>query len=77
MKDDLARSLSRTPSCRPGEPSDVSSVVAFLCFPAASYITGQVVCVDRGHTITGFYQRRMIKGKKMRDLRLAWIGLSF
>ena len=54
MKDDLARSLSRTPSCRPGEPSDVSSVVAFLCFPAASYITGQVVCVDRGHTITGF-----------------------
>ncbi|KAF5953730.1 hypothetical protein HYC85_006586 [Camellia sinensis] len=33
--------VSRTPIGRPGEANEVSSLVAFLCFPAASYITGQ------------------------------------
>ncbi|KAK4606614.1 hypothetical protein RGQ29_000735 [Quercus rubra] len=32
--------ISRTPMGRIGEPKEVSSLVAFLCLPAASYITG-------------------------------------
>ncbi|KAH9618004.1 hypothetical protein KSS87_011508 [Heliosperma pusillum] len=38
--------VSRTPLSRVGEPEEVSSIVAYLCLPAASYITGQVICVD-------------------------------
>ncbi|CAH8383343.1 unnamed protein product [Eruca vesicaria subsp. sativa] len=43
-----------TPLGRVGEANEVSSLVAFLCFPAASYITGQTICVDGGFTINGF-----------------------
>ncbi|KAL5170899.1 Tropinone reductase [Glycine soja] len=40
--------LSRTPLGRIAEPEEVSALVAYLCLPAASYITGQVVLVDGG-----------------------------
>ncbi|XP_030925366.1 tropinone reductase homolog isoform X1 [Quercus lobata] len=46
--------IVRTPLGRLAEPNEISSVVAFLCLPAASYITGQVICVDGGYTVTGF-----------------------
>ncbi|KAK7290141.1 hypothetical protein RIF29_04352 [Crotalaria pallida] len=46
--------LSRTPIKHIAEPEDVSSMVAFLCLPAASYITGQIICVDGGFTAYGF-----------------------
>ncbi|KAJ7947591.1 tropinone reductase [Quillaja saponaria] len=42
---------SRTPIGRPGEAKEVSSLVAFLSLPAASYITGQTICVDGGLTV--------------------------
>ncbi|XP_024977458.1 tropinone reductase homolog At5g06060-like isoform X1 [Cynara cardunculus var. scolymus] len=45
---------SRTPIKRFGEANEVSSLVAFLCLPAASYITGQTIAVDGGLTINGF-----------------------
>ncbi|KAF8050110.1 hypothetical protein N665_2042s0002 [Sinapis alba] len=45
---------NRTPLGRVGEANEVSSLVAFLCFPAASYITGQSICIDGGATINGF-----------------------
>ncbi|KAK1599215.1 hypothetical protein QYE76_016889 [Lolium multiflorum] len=43
--------IARVPLDRIGEPEEVASVVSFLCMPAASYITGQVICVDGGRTI--------------------------
>lgn len=47
--------IARTPLRRVGEPEEVSSLVAYLCLPAASYITGQIISVDGGMTVNGFY----------------------
>ncbi|XP_052173510.1 tropinone reductase homolog [Diospyros lotus] len=46
--------MLRTPLRPMAEPTEISSVVAFLCLPAASYITGQVISVDGGYTAGGF-----------------------
>ncbi|XVE99604.1 hypothetical protein REPUB_Repub03eG0214600 [Reevesia pubescens] len=46
--------ISRTPLERVGEPEEVSSIVAFLCLPASSYITGQIISVDGGFAVNGF-----------------------
>ncbi|KAG7637853.1 Tropinone reductase [Arabidopsis thaliana] len=46
--------FSRTPLGRAGEPNEVASLVVFLCLPAASYITGQTICIDGGFTVNGF-----------------------
>ncbi|MCL7028473.1 hypothetical protein MKW94_021814 [Papaver nudicaule] len=47
--------IARTPMRRLGNPNEVSSLVSFLCLPTASYITGQVICVDGGFTVNGFF----------------------
>ncbi|XP_014514897.1 tropinone reductase homolog [Vigna radiata var. radiata] len=40
--------VSLSPAGRIGQPKDISAIVAFLCLPAASYITGQIITVDGG-----------------------------
>ncbi|WP_026351236.1 SDR family oxidoreductase [Hymenobacter aerophilus] len=56
LKDDTFRAsvLARTPMGRVGEPEEVAAAVAFLCLPAAAYITGQTLAVDGGFTVNGF-----------------------
>ncbi|GAU37909.1 hypothetical protein TSUD_163460 [Trifolium subterraneum] len=46
----IAGVVSQTPTGRMGEPKEISALVAFLCLPAASYITGQVIAIDGGYT---------------------------
>ncbi|MFP4071884.1 MAG: SDR family oxidoreductase [Desulfovibrionales bacterium] len=46
--------LARTPLGRIAEPEEVASVAAFLCMPAASFVTGQCIAVDGGFLINGF-----------------------
>ncbi|CAH1429823.1 unnamed protein product [Lactuca virosa] len=53
----LEAMASRTPLKRVAEPNEVSSLVAFLCLPAASYITGQTIAVDGGFTVNGFLNK--------------------
>ncbi|KAI9112755.1 hypothetical protein K1719_016258 [Acacia pycnantha] len=43
--------LSQVPMSRVGETKEISALVAFLCLPAASYITGQIIYADGGFTL--------------------------
>jgi tropinone reductase I len=52
--DYLDEVLEHTPMQRIGEPEEVAAAVAFLCLPAASYITGELVAVDGGFLRHGF-----------------------
>lgn len=47
-KDAMHRVMSRTPLGRPGEPSEVAAIAAFLASDDSSYVTGETIYVDGG-----------------------------
>ena len=44
----MARVMSRTPLKRVGTVEEIADVVAFLCSPKSSYVTGETIYVDGG-----------------------------
>lgn len=51
-EDMLREVVRRTPFGRVGNPDEVADVAVFLCTDAARWITGQVIIVDGGYTLT-------------------------
>jgi tropinone reductase I len=43
-----------TPMHRLAQPEEIAAPIVFLCLPASSYITGQILAVDGGLTCQGF-----------------------
>nr|GMC79064.1 tropinone reductase homolog [Ipomoea batatas] len=52
-RESLNNMINRAPLRRPGETTEVSGPVAFLCSPMAAYITGHILCIDGGASING------------------------
>ena len=52
----FAKILARTPMKRIGSPEEVAAAVAFLCMPAASYITGQSLAIDGGFSVAPVFE---------------------
>jgi NAD(P)-dependent dehydrogenase (short-subunit alcohol dehydrogenase family) len=49
----LAKAESATPLRRIGEPEDIAGAAVFLASPAGRWMTGQVIVIDGGVTISG------------------------
>ena len=49
--DVLADYLANMPISRTGTVDDVASLIRFLCGPESSWITGQCIAIDGGHTL--------------------------
>ena len=50
-KDEMLRSVERTPAGRLVEPDDIAGAVSFLCSPDAQMVCGQTLVVDGGFSL--------------------------
>ncbi len=50
----LGAFLAAQPIGRPGEPDDIAHAVRYLVGPESSWVTGQLLTVDGGHTLRSF-----------------------
>ncbi len=48
LKTRMDETMTQTPLKRLGKPSEIASVIAFLCSPAASFVTGETIQVNGG-----------------------------
>lgn len=71
MEPVMDRFLSEQPLARGGEPEDIGRVVRFLAGPESSWVTGQCITVDGGHTLRRFPDMgdmaRQIVGEELFD----------
>lgn len=51
---DFTAIQNRTPMKRMGTPAEIAEMAVYLCSPASSYVTGQVIAVDGGWTANGY-----------------------
>lgn len=68
----LSDFLDGQPLRRPGQVEDVAQAVRYLAGPESSWVTGQALAVDGGHTLRSFvdYRRRL----KVPDTRAVVLG---
>ena len=50
-KEEMLRSVERTPAGRLVEPEDIAAAVSFLCSPDAAMVCGQTLVVDGGYSL--------------------------
>jgi NAD(P)-dependent dehydrogenase (short-subunit alcohol dehydrogenase family) len=50
----FSRVIEATPLGRAGRADEIANAIVFLCSPAASFISGQVLAVDGGWSATHF-----------------------
>lgn len=56
----LAAFLSRQPIARGGEVDDIAAAIRYLAGPESSWVTGQHITVDGGHTLRAFVDYRAL-----------------
>jgi NAD(P)-dependent dehydrogenase (short-subunit alcohol dehydrogenase family) len=71
-----AEFLARQAIARTGRPEDIAGAVRYLAGPESSWVTGQLITVDGGHTLRAFIDYRDIidvpdQGQAARD---GWPG---
>lgn len=63
----VGANMDSVPLPYPGQPEDLANAVVFLVSPASAYITGEVIYVDGGHTLSGDFSALPPGGYPERD----------